>query len=151
MSEVAKKWGDKVAGRGFSQVPNYLLLLNQFIDQDNRLSPLELLILIELSGSWWKKDEQPFPSMRTLAIRCGTSERQIMRAITHLEELTLIKRVKRRSKGLIASNAYDLTPLVEMLTEVAKQYPNEFPRKSYYKAVSKGIEERLEKAAKQTK
>ncbi|MCX7568311.1 helix-turn-helix domain-containing protein [Sulfitobacter sp. F26169L] len=129
MSEVANKWGEKVADRGFSQVPNYLLLLNQFIDSDNRLSPLELLILIELSGSWWKKDEQPFPSMKTLSVRCGTSERQVLRAISHLEELTLIKRVKRRSKGLIASNAYDLTPLVEMLTEVAKQYPNEFPRK----------------------
>lgn len=130
MSEVSNKWGDSVAGRGFSQVPNYLLLLNQFIDADNRLSPLELLILIELSGSWWKKDEQPFPSMRTLAIRCGTSERQVLRAVSRLEELTLIKRVKRRSKGLIASNAYDLTPLVHMLNEVAKQYPNEFPRRT---------------------
>lgn len=128
MSEVAKKWGAAVAERGFSQVPNYLLLLNQFIDKDNRLSPLELLILIELSGSWWKKEEQPFPSMRTLATRCGTSERQVLRAVTRLEELSLIKRVKRRSKGLIASNAYDLTPLVEMLTEVSKIYPNEFPR-----------------------
>lgn len=129
MSEVSSKWGEEVADRGFSQVPNYLLLLNQFIEPDKRLSPLELLILIELSGSWWKKNEQPFPSMRTLAIRCGTSERQVLRAISRLEELTLIKRVKRRSEGLIASNAYDLTPLVEMLTEVARQYPNEFPRK----------------------
>lgn len=67
--------------------------------------------------------------MRTLAMRCGTSERQILRAVSHLEELTLIKRVKRRSRGLIASNSYDLTPLVEMLNEVAKRYPNEFPRK----------------------
>ena len=130
MSEVAQKWGERVAARGFSQIPNYLLLLNQFVDPDNRLSPLELLILIELSGSWWKKDEQPFPSMRTLAIRCGTSERQVLRAISHLEELSLLKRIKRRTKGLIASNAYDLSPLVEMLDEVAKLYPNEFPRKA---------------------
>lgn len=128
MSEIVSKWGESVASRGFAQIPNYLLLLNQFIDQDNRLSPLELLVLIELAGSWWKKGDQPFPSMRTLSIRCGTSERQILRAITHIEELNLIRRVKRRQKGLIASNAYDLTPLVEMLAEVAKQYPNEFPR-----------------------
>lgn len=128
MSEVAKKWGVAVADRGFAQVPNYLLLLNQFIEKDNRLSPLELLILIELAGSWWKKEEQPFPSMKTLATRCGTSERQVLRAVSRLEEIPLIKRVKRRSKGLIASNAYDLTPLVEMLTEVSKIYPNEFPR-----------------------
>ena len=128
MSEIVQKWGESVASRGFSQVPNYLLLLNQFLDEDRRLTPTELLVLIELVGVWWKKDDQPFPSMRTLSIRCGTSERQIMRAITRLEKLTLIKRVKRRKKGLIASNAYDLTPLVEMLSEVAIQYPNEFPR-----------------------
>lgn len=147
MSEVSKKWGDKVAGRGFSQVPNYLLLLNQFLDPDNRLTPLELLLLIELSGSWWKKDEQPFPSMRTLAIRCGTSERQVLRAISHLEELNFLQRVKRRSRGVIASNAYDLTPLVEMLAEVAKMYPNDFPRKSYFKP-AQGL---VEKPAKQAK
>lgn len=128
MSEIIQKWGESVASRGFSQIPNYLLLLNQFLDEDERLTPTELLVLIELVGAWWKKDDQPFPSMRTLSIRCGTSERQIMRAITRLEKLALIKRVKRRKKGLIASNAYDLTPLVTMLSEVAIQYPNEFPR-----------------------
>ena len=129
MSEIVSKWGEDVAARGFSQIPNYLLLMNQFIDQEKRLSPLELLTLIELAGSWWKKGEQPFPSMRTLATRCGTSERQILRAVSHLEELNLVKRVKRRQQGLIASNSYDLTPLVELLAEIAKQYPNEFPRK----------------------
>lgn len=129
MSEVVNKWGKAVAERGFSQVPNYLILLNQFIDSEKRLSPLELLLLIQLSGSWWKKDEMPFPSMRTLSIRCGTSERQILRAISKLEELELIKRTKRRKKGLIASNAYELGPLVEMLNEVAQAFPNEFPRK----------------------
>lgn len=136
MSEVARKWGDSVASRGFSQVPNYLLFINQFIDRDNSLSPLELLILIQLSGAWWTKDEMPFPSMRTLAIRCGTSERQVLRAVGKLEEVGLLKRVKRRSKGLIASNAYDLSPLVEMLQEVAKIYPNEFPRNVRPKAPS---------------
>lgn len=128
MSEVAQKWGESVASRGFSQVPNYLLFINQFIDKENWLSPLEVLLLVQLSGSWWRRDEMPFPSMRTLALRCGTSERQVLRAVSHLEELNLIKRVKRRSKGLIASNAYDLSPLVEMLQQIAKMYPNEFPR-----------------------
>lgn len=143
MSEVSKKWGERVADRGFSQVPNYLLLLNQFLDPDNRLTPLELLLLIELSGSWWKKEEQPFPSMRSLAIRCGTSERQVLRAVSHLEELNFLRRVKRRSKGVIASNAYDLSPLVEMLDEVAKIYPNEFPRQGFYKKIGERVEARL--------
>ena len=128
MSEVATKWGQPVAERGFSQVPNYLMLINQFIDQEKRLSSLELLLLIQLSVAWWKKSEMPFPAMRTLAIRCGTSERQILRAIAHLEELNLLRRVKRRTDGLIASNAYDLSPLVTILEEIAAAYPNEFPR-----------------------
>jgi hypothetical protein len=128
MSEVADKWGKTVAERGFSQVPNYLLLLNTFIDREDRLSPLELLILIELCGMWWKKDEMPYPSMRTLAMRCGTSERQVARAVKKLEDLELLRREKRRTKGLIASNSYSLVPLVEMLEEVARKYPNEFPR-----------------------
>lgn len=128
MSEVAMKWGQTIAERGFSQLPNYLILINQFIDQEKRLSSLELLLLIQLSSSWWKKAEMPFPAMRTLAVRCGTSERQVLRSISHLEELHLLRRVKRRSDGLIASNAYDLSPLVTILEEIAQAYPNEFPR-----------------------
>ena len=115
MSEIVEKWGKSVAERGFSQVPNYLLLLNSSINQEDRLSPTEMLVLIQLTGMWWKKDDAPYPAMRTLAVRCGTSERQIARAIKRLEEIPLIKREKRRAKGLIASNSYDLGPLVEML------------------------------------
>lgn len=129
MAEVAEKWGLAVARRGFAQVPNHLLLLNQFIDDEARLSPLELLLLIQLAGAWWKKDELPFPSMKTLALRCGTSERQVLRAVARLEKIGLLQRTKRRRRGMIASNAYDLQPLVEMLQEVAEAYPNEFPRK----------------------
>ena len=128
MSGIAEKWGVPVAGRGFAQIPNYLLLLNQFLDRDHRLSPVELLVLFQLAGSWWRKDSMPFPSMGTLAVRCGVSERQIQRAINQLVKLKLIERVNRRSKGIIASNAYDLAPLVDILGEIAKAFPNEFPR-----------------------
>ena len=128
MSEVANKWGKSVAERGFAQIPNYLIHLNQFAAKEDRLSPLELLILIELAAAWWKRDEKPFPSMRTLSTRCGTSERQVLRAISHLEELSLLKRVKRRKQGIISSNAYDLEPLVSQLDSVASAFPPEHPR-----------------------
>jgi hypothetical protein len=128
MSDVAEKWGEAVAGRGFAQIPNYLLLLNQFLDRERRLSPVELLVLFQLVRNWWRKGELPFPSMGTLAARCGVSDRQIQRAINRLVKLDLVKRVSRRTKGIIASNAYDLTPLAAFLGEVAKVFPNEFPR-----------------------
>ena len=129
MADMVGKWGAAVAGRGFAQVPNYLLLLNQFLDEEKRLSPAELLVLIELVGAWWARDEMPFPALKTLATRCGISDRQAQRAVSRLEEIHLIKRVKRKQSGMIASNAYDMTPLVGFLGEIAKAFPNEFERK----------------------
>jgi hypothetical protein len=85
-------------------------------------------VLLELVGNWWRKGELPFPSMGTLAARCGVSDRQIQRAINRLVHLNLVRRVSRRTKGIIASNAYDLTPLADFLGEVAKAFPNEFRR-----------------------
>lgn len=128
-SDIADKWGDLVADRGFAQTPNYLLFINQFIDEDKRLNPLELLLMVQISATWWKKEKMPFPSVKTLATRCGTSERQVLRALAKLESLELVKRVKRRDKGLIASNVYDLGPLVAQLEAIAKAFPNAFPRK----------------------
>lgn len=128
MSDIAEKWGVKIAQRGFAQVPNYLLLLNQFLVKEKRLSPVELLVLIQLVGSWWRKAEMPFPSMTTLANRCGVSSRQIQRSINRLEDIGLIRRVNRRSQGVISSNAYDMEPLVDLLNIVADAFPNDFPR-----------------------
>lgn len=139
--DVLEKWTAPVAERGFAQLPNYLLFLNQFLDEENRLSPVELMVLIQLAASWWRKDELPFPSMVTLAVRCGVSERQIQRAVTRLERDDLLRRVKRRASGIIASNAYDLTPLVGVLQQVAIAFPNAFPRR--IKATGPVVKKRL--------
>lgn len=139
-----EKWGEPVARRGFAQIPNYLLMLNQFLDEESRLSPVELLLLIELVGTWWKADEMPFPAVRTLAVRCGTSDRQIQRAIGNLEKRNLVKREKRRSKiGVIASNAYNLKPTTVFLEEVARMFPNEYPRSRLERLKLNDVGERI--------
>ncbi len=140
--DITAKWGKPVAERGFAQLPNYLLFINQFLDKDHRLSPVELLVLFQLVGTWWKKGDLPFPSMGTLAVRCGVSDRQIQRAVNELEKVGLIRRVNRRIKGIISSNAYDLGPLVSILEEIAKAFPNEFPR-NVDRATVKAISSRL--------
>ncbi len=139
MSDIQEKWGREVAERGFAQVPNYLLLLNNFTDEDARLSPVELLVLIQLVGAWWDKDDLPFPSMATLAARSGVSERQVQRAVARLIKDEIIGRVKRRSKGIVSTNAYDMQPLVALLSEVAKKYPNAYPRSLSKKASIKPV------------
>lgn len=129
MSDVVGKWGPAVAERGFTQLPTYLLNLNRFLDKEHRLTPVELLVLFQLVSTWWKKDENPFPSIATLANRCGVSTRQVQRAINHLDELKLIKKIRRSNKGIIASNSYSMEPLTEFLGEVAKAFPTEYPRR----------------------
>lgn len=125
---VADKWGYDVASRGFAQIPNYLLLLNQFLDEDVKLTPVELLVLLQIVGIWWKKEELPFPSISKLSERCGVSDRQIQRAISSLEKKKLLTREKRRSSGVFSTNAYNLQPLIGVLSDVAKHFPNAFPR-----------------------
>lgn len=137
MSDIQEKWGREVAERGFAQVPNYLLLLNSFVEEEERLTPVELLVLIQLVGAWWDKDDLPFPSMATLAVRSGVSERQVQRAVARLVKDEIIGRVKRRSKGIVSTNAYDMKPLVAVLSDVARTYPNAYPRSLPKKTLGK--------------
>ena len=129
MSDVVSKWGREVAERGFVQIPNYLLNVNRFLDSEHRLTPVEILVLFQLVGNWWKKDENPYPSISTISVRCGVSSRQAQRAINNLDKMEFIKRIKRKNKGMVQSNEYDLTPLVGILVEISKIFPNEYPRK----------------------
>lgn len=126
--DIEVKWGASVAKRGFAQVPNYLLLINQFLDEEHKLSPVESLVIIQLVASWWKKDENPFPSMGMLAKRAGVSERQVQRAIGKLEKSGFIKRSKRKTKGIIQANSYDMNGTVQILNEIAVKFPNLYER-----------------------
>jgi DNA-binding transcriptional regulator YhcF (GntR family) len=126
--DIEIKWGGAVAKRGFAQIPNYLLLVNQFLDDEHKLSPVESLVIIQLAASWWRKDENPFPSMGMLARRAGVSERQVQRAIAKLETSGFIKRAKRKTKGIIQANSYDMSGTVQILNEIAAKFPNLYER-----------------------
>lgn len=128
MQDISSKWGKKIAERGFAQIPNYLLYVNMFVSDEIKLSPTEMLVLIHLIASWWKKNDWPYPSMKTLSERSGISTRQVQRALNSLEEKEYITRKKRRLNKAIASNVYDLSPAIEILNLVADHYKNKFPR-----------------------
>jgi predicted transcriptional regulator len=128
MQDMVTKWGKEVVERGFTQIPNYLMRINMFVHDDHKLSPTEMIVLFHLVASWWKKDEMPFPSLNTLANQIGISQRQVQRSINTLEQKGYLKRMKKKIKGVIASNVYDLSPLVETLTIVADHFVNKHPR-----------------------
>jgi DNA replication protein DnaD len=129
VNDIASKWGLEVAKRGFAQIPNYLIQLNLYVHDDHKLAPAEMVVLLQLVASWWKKDEMPFPSMSTIAERAWISERQVQRAINSLEQKGYLTKSKRKIKNFIASNVYDLTPTVTVLQTVAGHFLNEHPRK----------------------
>ena len=64
----------------------------------------------------------------TLSERSGISERQVQRAVKALGEKGYLVKVKKKLKTVIASNAYDLNPTVDILTEIANHYTNHTPR-----------------------
>jgi predicted transcriptional regulator len=128
MQDMVTKWGKEVAERGFTQIPNYLMRINMFVHDDHKLSPTEMVVLFHLVGSWWKKDEMPFPSLNTLADQIGISQRQVQRSINTLEQKGYLKRMKKKIKGVIASNVYDLSPLADTLKIVADHFVNKHPR-----------------------
>lgn len=138
MAEVADKWGNAVTARGFAQIPNDLMHVNALLAAGNKLTAIELLVLLQLATGWWRRDDRPFPAMATLAKHCGVSERQIQRTVANLEDRGLLKRIGRRRRGMIASNAYNLDPLATMLTQLVRELPNEFPRKIQGAAIRQG-------------
>ncbi len=129
MQDITSKWGKKIAERGFTQIPNYLLNINMFVTDEIKISSSETIVLIHLISNWWKKDDLPFPSMKNISERSGISERQVQRALKSLEEKEYISRKKRRINKAISSNAYDLSPTIEILNLVANQFKNKYPRK----------------------
>ncbi|MBS1066905.1 helix-turn-helix domain-containing protein [Gluconobacter kondonii] len=126
---MVNKWGKKVSERGFTQIPIYLLNINRFLTGEFRLKPTELMVLFHLVSTWWKADENPFPSMATLAVRCGVSSRQVQRSINKLDSLGFISRKNRKQQKMILSNSYSMKPLVLILSAIAEEYPTEYPRK----------------------
>ena len=122
--KFSEKWGQLVVAGGFTSIPNYLLSINQFLDERLRLSSTELVVLLQILSYWWHKDRMPFPSKSTIAKRLHLSDRQVQRAISGLERKNFINRVARSSSNRgRSSNEYDLSVLVEKVRSIAELHP----------------------------
>lgn len=112
-----QKWGKDTMAANYAVVPSALLRGQARLG----ITATELAILIHLIDHWWKPDEMPWPSKKTLAERLRVGAKTIQRAMARLEEEGLIKRESRfHNTGGRASNRYDLAPLVDRLKPIAK-------------------------------
>jgi len=85
------KWNLEIAERGFTAVPNALLEGYTYLG----MTPTEFLIFINIDSFRWGADQNPFPSIKTLAKRTGLAERSVTRNITSLEKRMLLERWPR--------------------------------------------------------
>jgi DNA-binding MarR family transcriptional regulator len=139
-TKASQRWGDQVTAAGFTSVPNYLLNINRFMDKNDRLSPTELLVLLQILSYWWHPYDPDLAtrsaaSKSIIAEHLGVSTRQVQRALTGLEKKGLIERIRSSNgKGRI-SNEYDVTGLIKKVRILAAQHPAAFNREGYFPEV----------------
>lgn len=81
-----------------------------------KLNPTELVVLLNVLMHWWYRDQKPFPRPTTIARRMGSTVRTVQRAITKLEKEGLIARIRRPD----GASVLDPEPLVLRLSHMAK-------------------------------
>lgn len=115
------KWGVKVADRGFSMVPNFLIWINKFAPEGEKLTPTEFFVLLSILSTWWTPDEWPAVSKRIISERTRLSERQVQRTIASLEKKGYLLRthIMRDTGG---ANAFNMSGTVYKVNAAISEY-----------------------------
>ncbi len=123
---IAAKWGP-AAMAGFQGVPDLLLKNQSRLD----LTATEMLVLLNITMHWWYPDQRPFPRSTIIAKRMGVETRTVQRAISRLQELKLLQKVKEISDGE-EREVCDVSGLVAALSAFAKDDPDYLHRQAKY-------------------
>ncbi|WP_375462170.1 helix-turn-helix domain-containing protein [uncultured Enterovirga sp.] len=108
------RWGDAV-DPGMLIVPAILLRHQQRLG----LTPLEMLLVLNIVAEWDEPNELPSPRPSVLAKRIGTSPRTIQRAITKLAQAGLVERRPSETCRGMTVRRFDLSGLRKRLQELS--------------------------------
>jgi len=114
-----RKWSKALMAAGYTVVP-YVLLDRQ---DELKLSPVELNVLMQLANYWWQADNLPHPSKASLAKRMGVSPKTVQRAIRRLQAAGFINRKYRyhsTTRGQLTT-IYEFEGLIAALKPLGKQ------------------------------
>lgn len=116
LKENERKWTKALMDAGYAVIPAVILDRQQGLG----LEPIDVNILLQLISYWWKADNLPYPSKKSIAERIGKSEKTVQRRVAKLEKAGFIQRQPRYSaaKGQL-SNVYDLAGLIKEATPFA--------------------------------
>jgi predicted transcriptional regulator len=118
-----KKWGLELVDAGWTMVPSTILECQHLLGLDS----VDLNILLQIAKHWWKADDPPWPSIKSIAERIGKSPSTIQRRITKLNKSGLIEikhRFHERHKGQ-KSSIYTFDGLIAKATELARALKQE--------------------------
>ena len=110
-----EKWGVAL-DQGFQILPNLLVRTQHHLG----LTPLDVVVLLNLNLHWWKRDDLPFPRPAIIANRVGVTRRTVERSLQRLEKKGFIRRLppeRLRSGSKIRKISLD--GLVEKLSSAA--------------------------------
>ena len=113
-----KKWTKPLWAAGWSGIPNIIIERQRALG----LEPIDVNIILHLTQYWWRADNPPSPSVKTIADALGLSVRTIQKRIKALECANLIERVERREgKYGSQTNLYKLDGLIKAATPFAEE------------------------------
>ena len=117
---ISVRFGDEIMQAGFTAVPN--LLLNHYAELG--ISPTEMVFIVHIWQYWWT-DRDPYPALKSIADKMGTSLRQARRYAESLKDKQLLKVRERRMPELgQVTNEYDFSPLLRALLALSSSEPH---------------------------
>ena len=113
-NSLATMYGPTLPAGGFVPV------FNDVLDNWSKLggTDAEFALVTQIWRYWWTPDRLPFPSVATLAQRCGKSVRMVQIILGRLVAKGLLTIKRRFGQHGQESNAYDLRPLLAKVTDL---------------------------------
>lgn len=110
---VKDKWQGAVSeGSGFVAVPMTLLRLQTHL----KLTPTDMVVLINLLAHWWDPTRVVFPRSTTIATRMGVAKRTVQRSTQKMVRAGLMTREFVEHNGT-KRRSFQFTPLAAKLAK----------------------------------
>jgi predicted transcriptional regulator len=104
------KWSKTLMAAGWNALPSIIIEKQRALGLD----AVDMNIIVHLSNYWWRRDNLPHPSIRTIAEAIGVKPRTVQKRIKALHGVGLLTRTERRQSGQGSkTNVYGFEGLIK--------------------------------------
>lgn len=113
-----KKWSKVLMDAGWNAIPSIIIEKQEALGLD----AIDMNIIVHLSNYWWRPDNLPHPSVKTIAKAIRVQPRTVQKRVKALQDIGLIKREERRyTKSGSTTNIYSFEGLIEAARPFAEE------------------------------